>query len=102
MDRSKTAELMPILWRLGTGKVYLDYSRTGDLAAVAEMGGCVVPLLTERLEDDCRILRSGAAIALRHIFPAVPSPASQRLFGDEGEVTQANDAPGVEPRMFHA
>src|SRR5262245_6330436 len=67
MDRSKTVELMPIVWRLGTGKVYVDYPRRQDLAAVAAMGESVVPLLREWLEDDCCILRTGAAIALGRV-----------------------------------
>lgn len=67
MDRTKTVELMPIVWRLGTGKAYIDYPRAMDLAAVGEMGERVVPLLNEWLEDDCQIMRTGAAAALARL-----------------------------------
>lgn len=83
MDRTKTAELMPIMWRLGTGKAYLDYPHAGDLAAVKAMGESVVPLLTDKLDCDCRVIRTGAAVALRHLQPTAVIPAFRRSTEDD-------------------
>ena len=59
MDRSMFAELMPIVWRPGTGEEYRDYPRAEDLAAVSAMGESVTPRLTHRLEGDGILLAPG-------------------------------------------
>lgn len=67
MDRSRTVELMPIVLRLGTGKVYRDCPPEQDFAAVVQMGRGVIPLLIDWLDDECRIVQRGAARALDHL-----------------------------------
>ena len=82
MDRSKTVELMMIIWRLGTGRTYPDYPKVNDLLTVQKMGAGIVPLLTDWTDDHCCIIRTGAAVALHSIIPAVrimlPRPGTMR------------------------
>lgn len=78
MDRSKTVELMPIMWRLGTGRTYPSYSKAEDLRSMRAMGAGIIPLLTDWTEHECCVIRTGAAVALRHIAPGT-SPAHDGL-----------------------
>ena len=70
MNQNKAVELMPILWRLGTGKAYRDFPRDQDLAAVACMGKCILPLLDRWLDDECKIIKNGAAAAMAVVEPS--------------------------------